>query len=640
MFKKFLSAALSLCLLLPAAIVPSSALELEDAKNLLKDYYVDGVPDAVLELDSLEAVLEALGDPYTTYMTAEEYEQFLAAVNGDSVVGIGVSMESAYQDGFRILSILPDSPALEAGLMAGDRIVEVDGTPLTDGADIRTYLSGPEGSSVTVTVIRDSTGQQLDFTMLRRSVLIPIVTWETFGDAVWIDCASFGNSTMETVGKIIAENEDTTALWVMDLRSNPGGISNAAAGTASLFVGSEMMVYLRDAAGTYNYIYTTTFARDLTDKPLLILTSPHSASAAEQFTAAARDHEFGISIGQRTFGKGIAQNLFDAKGMPDLFDGDCMKISTYRFFSPNGATNQHVGILPTLLIAEEHLETAAALLSGAAPRAGHTYTHLRLDFAGGTYYIDLAEAMEPDNRAAFAEILASLPPFCDLRMGQAGKWTEPGTVTAADVATELGLDYESRFPFTDLSPEPWAETLAVYGLISGYGDGTFRPSETITRAEFCSLLANALNLPAAGATPFSDVSADAWYAKAVSAMAAKGFLAGYEDGTFRPGNPISHQEMLTVLNRAAVWLSMEGYAADEKTFDLDDWADYYNFAEWARRPVRNLVDLGFSLDLNKREEAVTRLESAQLLYQLMTVSRLFWETNPEELASIFPHDAV
>ena len=638
MIKKLLSAALSVCLLASAAVTPTSALEVEDAKALLQEYYVDGVSDQVLELESLADILAALGDPYTSYMTETEYQAFLTQVNGSSVVGIGVSLESAYRDGFRILSVLPNSPALEAGLKAGDRVIAVDGITMSGGVDIRTYLSGDEGTTITVTVIRDTTGETLDFTMVRRSVQIPLVTWEEFGDAVWIDCTSFGESTMDAVEEILRANEDTTTCWVMDLRDNPGGISNAAAGTASLFVGSKMMIYLRNATGSYDYIYTTALAKDYTDKPLILLTGPNSASATEQFAAAARDHEFGISIGQRTFGKGIAQSIFDERTYPDLFDGDCMKITTYRFFSPNGATNQHVGVMPTLLIDKAYVDTAAELLSSAGPKAGHTYTHLRLDFEAGTFYIDLEKATSPEYQDAFTEILEALPPYCQLRLGEAGKWTEPGDVTAAEVAEKLGLDFENRFSFTDLAAESWAETLAIYGLISGYGDGTFRPDGTITRAEFSSLLVNALNLPVADNARFSDVAADAWYAKAVSAMTAKGFLAGYEDGTFRPNAPISYQEMLTVLNRAAVWLSMDGYTVNEEPLDLDDWCDYYEFAEWAKLPVRNLRDLGFSLDLNKQTESATRLEAAQFLYQLMTLSGLFWENDSRDMVELFPHN--
>ena len=117
--KKRLAGLLALCLTLSLSVLPASALELEDAKTLLRENYVDGVPEEVLALDSLDAILEALGDPYTVYYSAEEYQSFLSSVNGESVVGIGVSVQNAFDNGFQILSILPDSPALEAGLEAG-----------------------------------------------------------------------------------------------------------------------------------------------------------------------------------------------------------------------------------------------------------------------------------------------------------------------------------------------------------------------------------------------------------------------------------------------------------------------------------------------------------------------------------------
>ena len=114
--KKKLAGLLALCLTLTLSVLPAAALELEDAKQLLQEHYVDGVPEEVLSLDSLDEILEALNDPYTVYYTAEEYESFLSSVNGESVVGIGVSVQNAFDNGFQILSILPDSPALEVGL--------------------------------------------------------------------------------------------------------------------------------------------------------------------------------------------------------------------------------------------------------------------------------------------------------------------------------------------------------------------------------------------------------------------------------------------------------------------------------------------------------------------------------------------
>ena len=125
--KKLLSSLLSLTLALSLAALPSSALELEEAKELLSDLYVEGVSEEVLALDSLDAILEAIGDPYTFYMTPEQYQAFNQSVNGQTVVGIGATAELAYDGGYRILSVLPSSPALEAGIQPGDVIVAVDG---------------------------------------------------------------------------------------------------------------------------------------------------------------------------------------------------------------------------------------------------------------------------------------------------------------------------------------------------------------------------------------------------------------------------------------------------------------------------------------------------------------------------------
>ena len=118
---------LSLSLALGLCVLPAAALETDDLKTLLQTYYVDQVPENVLDQDTVQAVLDALNDPYTTYMTAEEYQSFLNQVDGETVVGIGVSIQTTVNDGVQILSVLEGSPAQEAGLSAGDRILSVDG---------------------------------------------------------------------------------------------------------------------------------------------------------------------------------------------------------------------------------------------------------------------------------------------------------------------------------------------------------------------------------------------------------------------------------------------------------------------------------------------------------------------------------
>ena len=170
---------------------------LDEARQLLRDHYVDQIPESILSLDSLDEILEALGDPYTYYMTAEQYQQFTDSVNGETLVGVGITVQTAYDDGFLVLSLLPNSPAKEAGLQAGDRIIAVDGVDMTATTDVRSAVTGKEGSTVTLT-IRRADGQVRDFTMQRRAVVIPIVTYDKEGNAGVIECISFGDSTGDT----------------------------------------------------------------------------------------------------------------------------------------------------------------------------------------------------------------------------------------------------------------------------------------------------------------------------------------------------------------------------------------------------------------------------------------------------------
>ena len=622
--KKLFASLLALCLSLSLCAVPAAALEVEDAKELLKTYYVDSIPDNILAMDSLDEILAALGDPYTVYLTAEEYQTFLTSVNGDTVVGIGVSLQNAYEDGFKIMSILPNSPALEVGLEAGDRIIAVDGNAVTASSDISALITGQEGTQVTITVIRISDGQQVDYTITRRAVPLPIVTYEQVGDAGFIDCSSFGESTMSTIQEALTELDEDVSVWIMDLRSNPGGTTDAAAGSAGLFSGSGIMVYFRDTNGNYTYTYTTDACPDLTDKPLIILTSPYSASGSELFAAAARDHDFGIAVGQRTYGKGIAQLVFDEANAPQLFDGDAFKITAYRFYSPDGATNHVVGILPTLLISSENTASVSLLLSTPQPSQADGY--LKLELSGQTFYISQEEAVSETYKNAFTELLEALPPSAVLYQGSGSTvWTE---IEPAELAGSLDLDYTGR-TFPDIADSPFREeieTLASYQLLGGFEDGGFHPKDTVTRAEFCTMIATALNLSSSGSAPtFTDVSSSDWYADSISAMASRGFVAGCGDGTFHPNSTITYQEMVTSLSSVAAWCSMEGYALSQTVVSAPEWAEYYEFADWAQGPARNLDKLGALVGDLAPTDLGTREVAAGMLCSLMEGIHLLWD---------------
>ena len=615
----FLAIGLSCSLALPAA-----ALEAEDAKQLLEAYYIDTLPDGFSEMTSLEEIISAIDDPYTTYLSAEEYQLLLNSVNGESVVGIGISIQTAYDNGYQILSILPDSPAVDSELRVGDYIVAVDATPLTPNTDPSTLIRGEEGTPVTLTIRQKDSGLLYNVTLTRKKVAIPIVTHEKLEDALVISCDSFGESTVDAFQEALSQFGSESAACIVDLRSNPGGTSTAAAGAAGTFLGSAVISYFRDADESYSYISTRSYDPDQYEKPLIVLTSPYSASASEMFTAAIRDYARGISIGQRTFGKGVAQYVFDETTHPDLFDGDCLKITIYRFFSPDGITNDTIGILPTLAISEENCETAALLLS--APEPQWTLGYLKLKIAGQVFFLHLSTALTDENRPAFQELLEALPTNAELFRGIGGTWNP---VSAAKLADNLKLTYTPR-TFSDISNSPYQDeihTLAGLQLLSGFGDGTFQPQSNITRGQFCSMISTALSLspaPELAQQRFADITSSLWMAGAAGAMADMGFIRGFEDGTFRPDAPITYQEVVTILNHIAGWATMDGYENNKKPLSVQNAHIYLNFAPWAQVAARNLYLLDALLPDTDPTHIVTREEAAASLCRLMDGCGLLW----------------
>ena len=617
--KKLISRVLSLCLLLSCAVLPARALDLETAKSLLSLYYVDGVPQELLELDSLEEILARLNDPYTVYMDTSDYSSFMETVNGQVVVGIGVSIENAFYDGFRIMSILPGSPALEAGLQAGDRLVEVNGEPLTAAVDPRAVISGEAGTEVTVAVDRE--GERLERTMVRRAVNIPIVTFELRDGVAYINCLSFGESTAPTFQEAMTQLDEQTAVWLVDLRSNPGGTDRAAALSAGCFTGGGIMLYFQDGEKNLSYTALRPEYADLTDKPAILLLSPHSASGAELFAGAIRDYGAGIAVGQRTFGKGIAQLVFDTGNAEGFAEGEALKITAYRFYSPDGTTNHLVGILPSLVVSQENTEQAALLLRYGEPARAEDY--LRLELAGYVFYIDLAEAMSIEKRGAFTELLEALPPSAKLFQGTGeSKWTE---ITPAQLARDRRLPLRPR-TFQDVQASDFAreiQTLAAYQLLPGAG-GSFRPKEALTREDFCVMAAGVLGLPEGDRGRFSDVDPSSSSAGPISAMAELGFLSGYQDGSFRPGRVMSCQELVTALSAIAAWTNLSGYDLSQTNLPAGQWLDYYEYAEWAQIPARNLDALGvLPEDLTPSAPAQRDL-AAGLLCRLLENINLIW----------------
>ena len=231
--------------------LPAQALTVEQAGELLEQYYIDPVSPEVLNQTTIEAMLEALGDPYTQYFTAEEYAEFLASLEDGNIVGIGIT-GTACEEGLRISVILEDSPAQAAGLQAGDILTQVGGHKVAGEAPetVTGWIQGEEGTQVTVRYLRD--GVEHELTLTRAAIVIPATTTDLLdGHIGYITCTTFGSDTAGHMEEGITTYGSQADHWIVDLRGNGGGLTQAAVDSVGLFAGAGTVGYLRDGQDRY-----------------------------------------------------------------------------------------------------------------------------------------------------------------------------------------------------------------------------------------------------------------------------------------------------------------------------------------------------------------------------------------------------
>ena len=580
--KKYLSRFAAAALALALLVVPSYALTVPQALELLEGRYYYGVPDAAYGAADLDELFEMLGDRYTVYMTAEEYQAFLAAVEDTvDMVGIGVTIKYA-EGGLLVESLVPGGPAQEAGLIPGDLIVAVDGVSCAPGsAEARDRISGEEGTGVALTVLRDGSTQT--FTVTRRAIHVDNTTAELLDGRVgYVDCDSFGLDTGGLFTQGLQAYDSQVDCWILDLRGNGGGYVDAAADMLAALGGTGRYVYFVDKAGQVG-VYARS-GRAASSKPLLLLVDGSSASASEAVAASVRDMGRGFVIGSRTFGKGVGQAVLDKSSAPEYFDGDVLKLTTGRFYSYGGNTTHRSGVIPTLLVDDAHAAAVADALSGGSPES----SSLCVQLGSHPFYVDPGA-----DRDTLTALLEAIPPQVPLFHRGGGSF-DP--VTPAQAADRLGVDYHSRW-FSDVSGSRYANSinaLATYGLLSGSG-GRFNPEGQLTRAQLCMILARLLNVAYDGPSRFSDVSPSSWYGPSVNAVAELGLMTG-SGGRFDPNSPVTQEQFLAVLGRTARYLNFAldayGSAVDSQPYDglpLEMQLSLAPYHRWAQSGVAVLA---------------------------------------------------
>lgn len=325
--------------------------KLEDIKNFVDDYYyVDVDADDLVE-GAYYGLVDALNDPYSEYVSAEEYEDYIGSMLGE-YSGVGMSFYGNEDDVLEVVQVYRNSPAKEAGMQPGDIILKVDGVAYSgsQSSEAASNIRGKEGTSVEITYRRD--GVENTVTMVRASIQVETIAYEMLDDKIgYIQIDSFESAT---ANDFKAALDDLTAQGakglVIDLRNNGGGLVDVSVKIADMLMDQGTVVYTEDQYKKKDY-YTTRAGR--TELPYVVLVNEYTASASEILSAGIQDNNEGVIVGTKTYGKGIIQSLYPSSMIQDRYswdDGSAVKITIMQYFSPSGKTIHKVGITPDYIV--------------------------------------------------------------------------------------------------------------------------------------------------------------------------------------------------------------------------------------------------------------------------------------------------
>lgn len=325
--------------------------KLDSLFSYIEEKYVREYDESALWDSIYNGLFDALGDPYTDYMTAEEFEAYKADRSG-SYVGIGVHVVyDAVNEGIAIYRVTPNSPAEQAGLQAGDLITAVEDivVSLQTYSDALNLVPGEEGSAVTLTIQRGD--ETLEKHITRAKVATQNVLYERInGSVAYITILSFSESTVtEQFQKALSQAQtDGCKAYLFDVRNNPGGSLDVICNVLDLLLPEGVTVRIVAPDGTETT--KNSDAEHFLDAPMAVLCNGSTASAAELFTADLRDYGLAKIVGETTFGKGTMQTI------SPLSDGSAVKL-TSSFYNPmSGVSYDGVGIHPdveVILTAEQ-----------------------------------------------------------------------------------------------------------------------------------------------------------------------------------------------------------------------------------------------------------------------------------------------
>ncbi|MFT4766294.1 MAG: carboxyl-terminal processing protease [Oleispira sp.] len=362
----------------PASQIQEGKLPLQELRNFteifdrIRNAYVEPVDDETLLQYAIDGMLSNL-DPHSDYLLPEDFSELQEHTSG-KFGGLGI--EVAIEDGLiKVVSPIDDTPADKAGIKSGDFIVSLDGKPvremsLTDAID---QMRGEPGTDIGVSIQRNGEKELLEFVLTRAEIKVASVRGENLGDGIgYLRITQFQDkSGTELIAAIVklqknaTENKEQLNGLVLDLRNNPGGVLGAAVEVSDAFLNSGLIVYTEGRMSESDFRYSATEETIAEDIPLIVLINGGSASASEIVAGALQDHKRAVIVGTQSFGKGSVQSVLPIAG------NKAIKLTTARYFTPNGRSIQAQGIQPDVFVEQSEVTTYEQSYYKESDLSGH-----------------------------------------------------------------------------------------------------------------------------------------------------------------------------------------------------------------------------------------------------------------------------
>jgi carboxyl-terminal processing protease len=325
----------------------------------VRSQYVDNVTDEELIEKAIDGMLTGL-DPHSGYMNEEVWEEMQMDTQGKfGGLGIEITMEEGF---VKVISPIEDTPAYKAGVLAGDFIIQIDDAPvfgltLSEAVEL---MRGEKGDPITITISREGV-EPFEVNIIRDIIKIQSVKYEIFDNVGYLRITSFTEQTesglIKYIKKIKEELDNKQIGFVLDLRSNPGGLLKQSIKVSDIFLEQGEIVSTRGRNKEDILRYRAKKGDHINGQPLIVLINGGSASASEIVAGALQDHKRAIIVGTKSFGKGSVQTIIPFKKSGNNKSTTGIRLTTARYYTPSGESIQGKGIMPDIIIEQGTFES-------------------------------------------------------------------------------------------------------------------------------------------------------------------------------------------------------------------------------------------------------------------------------------------